>query len=347
MRILLIRTSALGDIVHSLPVLTALRRRMPAARIGWVVEEGLAPLLAGHPDLDVILPVALRRWRHRPLAPSTMRAVRSSIAGLRAFRADLAIDLMGNHKAGILARLSGAPVRLGARRVDRREPSSVLWINRSVALSGDHAAARSLSILAGLDGSDEPPDFGPREILAATPSEIGDWLARRNGTRFAFIHPGAAWINKRYPVAAWAAVVRELHARGSLATVVGAAPGEEGMAEEIRIASGNLAEVVPAPSLGHLAALLRAAAIVLGGDTGPMHLAHALGVPVIMLMGPTDPTRHGPFGAPEAAMVERLPCSFCYRRLDEIKPCMLAHNPRAVVDRALERLRALAPAPLC
>jgi len=86
---------------------------------------------------------------------------------------------------------------------------------------------------------------------------------------------------------------------------------------------------------------------VLGGDTGPMHLAHALGVPVIMLMGPTDPTRHGPFGAPEAAMVERLPCSFCYRRLDEIKPCMLAHNPRAVVDRALERLRALAPAPLC
>jgi heptosyltransferase-1 len=100
MRILLIRTSALGDVVHCLPVLTALRRHRPEARIGWVVESSMAPLLEGHADLDVILPVRLRAWRKRALAPRTLREVAQFVGRLRAFSPDVVIDLMGNHKAG-------------------------------------------------------------------------------------------------------------------------------------------------------------------------------------------------------------------------------------------------------
>ena len=107
-RILLVRTSAMGDVVHCLPVLTALRRRLPRARIAWAVEASMAPLLEGHPDLDLRVPVRLRAWRHTPFARDTRGEIASALGALRDFAPDLALDLMGNHKGAILARLSGA-----------------------------------------------------------------------------------------------------------------------------------------------------------------------------------------------------------------------------------------------
>jgi heptosyltransferase-1 len=336
MRILLLRTSALGDVVHCLPVLSALRHALPGARIAWVVEEAMAPLLEGHPDLDELLVVRLRHWRRRPLAATTAREIAGFLRRLRAFDADVALDLMGNHKAGILAALSFAERRLGARRDARREPSSALWVDERVEPSGVHAVDRALSLLAPLGIARGEPDFGGAKLLSAAPPEIAAWRAARGGSPYALLHPGAAWANKRYPTASWGEAAAKLRALGGPEMVVATAPGEGRLASEIVAASGGAAVAVQAPSLAAFAALARGASLVLGGDTGPLHLAHALGAPVLMVMGPTDPLRHGPYGASERALAHRLPCSFCYKRFAEPKACLLDIPPHEVARRAAE-----------
>lgn len=337
-RILIVRTSALGDIVHSLPVLTALRRRYPEARIGWVVEEGMSPLLEGHPDLDELLRVRLRPWRRRPFARETLREVRSFLDALDRFAPDAVLDLMGNHKAGLLAVLSASERRIGPAWRSRREPSSGIWINQGVEPRGTHAVDRALSLAAALDVPPEPADFGPGKLFREKP-ELPDEARRVLGSGpFVLIHPGAGWINKTYPSARWGAAARELRARTGLPIHIALARGEERLAAEVEAASDGAVRAVAAPSIPILAALLRRASLVMGGDSGPTHLAHALGTPVLMLMGPTDPARHGPYRAPERALWKELPCSFCYRRFPETKPCMTVIPPDRVAARAAEIL---------
>ena len=339
-RILLLRTSALGDVVHCLPVLAALRRARPGARIGWVVEEPIAPLLAGHPDLDELFVARLRRWRRRPLAPDTLREVGAFLAALDRFAPDAVLDLMGNHKAGVLAALTLADRRIGAARPFRREPSSALWLSEGVVPRGVHAVDRALSLLDALNVPREPADFAGAKLLPTVPAATAELLAA-HPEPFVLLHPGAGWGNKRYPPAWWGEVARRLSAAtgiGGIRTWVGVAPGEEGLAGEVVAAAGGEAVAVPAPDLASLAALSRGARLVLGGDSGPLHLAHALGSPVLMLLGPTDPERNGPYGAPERALWQRLPCSFCYRRFAETKACLLEIPPARVAERAAEEL---------
>jgi heptosyltransferase-1 len=332
-RILLLRTSALGDVVHCLPVLSALRRSRPGARIGWVVEEPIAPLLEGHPDLDELLVVRLRRWRRRPFAAATLAEAGAFLAALDRFSPDLVIDLMGNHKAGVLAALTLADRRIGAARRFRREPSSAVWLSEAVLPRGVHAVDRALSLLDALGVPPAPADFGGAKLLPNVPEPIGERLLA-HPEPFALLHPGAGWGNKRYPPAWWGEVARRLRTDTGVSTWVGAAPGEEGLADEVVAASQGAAGAVAAPDLASLAALSRAARLVLGGDSGPLHLAHALGAPVLMLMGPTDPERNGPYGTPERALWRRLPCSFCHRRFAETKACLLEIPPARVAARA-------------
>jgi heptosyltransferase-1 len=338
-RILLIRTSALGDVVHCLPVLTALRRHFPEARIGWVVEEAMAPVLAGHPDLDEVFVVRFRPWRHRLLAARTRREIVALRTGLRRFAPQVALDLMGNHKAGLVARLSGALRRLGPARSQRREPSSAVWINEPVTATAVHAVDRALSLVRALGvPDDEPVDFGGDRLFrnATDPRSNPD----RRDEPHVLIQPGAGWGNKTYPPEWWGRVASELRRATELGVRVAVAPGEEELARRVVAASDRAATAVPALDLDTLAARLREARLVLGGDTGPTHLAHALGAPVLCLLGPTDPARHGPYGAPDRALSVRLPCSFCYKRFDEPKGCLLSIPPRRVVERALRLLEA-------
>jgi heptosyltransferase-1 len=324
--VLLLRTSALGDVVHCLPVATALRAAFPDARLGWVVEEPYLPLVASHPAVDEAVPVALRRWRRRPFARATRREVATLRRRLRAFDAEVALDLMGNHKAGGLALLSGAPRRLGAARPHRREPSSALWINRPAPVAGEHVVDRALSLLAALGVPAAPADFAGAALLPPDGT-----TAPASG--YVLLQPGAGWANKRYPPEWWGAVAAELAAGGERVVAV-ADGGEERLAAAVAAASAGAAEPVVAGGLATLAAWLRGARLVIGGDTGPVHLAHALGVPVLALHGPTDPARHGPYGAPERALFRRLPCSFCYRRFEATKACLLELAPRLVAARA-------------
>ena len=331
-RILIVRTSALGDVIHALPVLTALRRHFPQARIGWVVEEGMAPVLAGHPDLDELLTVRLRAWGRRPFSGETVRELGAFVAALDRFAPEVVLDLMGNHKAAAVSALTLADRRIGAARKHRREPSSAVWINEPVVPRGTHAVDRMLSLLDALGVPAEPADFGAAKLFRDGESEEND------DERFALLHPGAGWGNKVYPPAWWGEAVRRLRDATGVATRVAVAPGEERLAAEVVAASGGAAQAVPAGGLPRLATLIRRSSLVLGGDSGPTHLAHALGVPILMLMGPTDPLRNGPYGAPDLALWKSLPCSFCHRRLAETKACLLEIPPGRVATRAAELL---------
>jgi heptosyltransferase-1 len=330
-RILIVRTSAMGDVVHALPVLTALRRHLPEARIGWVVEESMAPLLQGHPDLDELLVVRLRHWR-RSLTTQSFGETRAFLSALNRFAPDAVLDLMGNHKAGAISALTLADRRIGFARTSRREPSSAIWINQPVTPRGTHAVDRMLSLLDALDLPAEPADFGPEKLFRES-------MAVAEEEPFVLLHPGAGWANKVYPPAWWGEAARRIHEAAGVPTWVAVARGEEELAAGVQAAGGEAVRLVPAADLPALAALIRRARLMLGGDSGPTHLAHALGAPVLMVMGPTDPERSGPYGAPERALFRRLPCSFCYQRFAETTACLLEIPPRLVAEHAAAILR--------
>jgi heptosyltransferase-1 len=332
-RILILRTSALGDIVQALPVLSRLRSSLPTATIGWVVERAFAPLLEGHPDVDALIVADLRPWRHRLHQLATWRQIVQFVARLQAFSAEIVLDLMGNHKAGVLAASTLADRRLGLARSFRREPSSAVWISEPVSATGAHAVDHMLSVLDGLDLAAGPVDFAGAGLPERCPPiEVSE-------QRFAIIHPTTAWPNKTYPQDSWGQVAALLAAELDLAVLVAPGPGEEGVASEVAAAAASArVRALPPTSLPSLIYLQRRARLVVGGDTGPLHLAHALGTPALFVMGPTDPARHGPYGAPRNALWHRLPCSFCHRRLDGPRACLLAIKPRAVVRLASEIL---------
>lgn len=324
-RILLVRTSALGDLVHALPVLAAVKRALPTTEVAWVVDEDLAPLLEGHESLDRVICAPLRRWRRG--SSNRARELAAFLRELRSFRADVAIDLMGSHKGAVLARLSGAKRRIGARRADRREPSSAVWINEPVPVAPGHAVDRSLALLAALDVAAAPADFAPERLACGRRIALG--------AAYAFLHPGAAWGNKRYPARRWGEVAALVAERLGVEVLVGAAPGEEQLADEAVAASRGAARRHDAPDLERLCGVLRGARLVLAGDTGAVHLAHAFGVPVVAVHGPTDPALHGPYGAPALVVAHRLTCSFCHQRMGEAKACLLGIAPEEIAARAL------------
>lgn len=332
MRILIIKTSALGDIVHALPTLAALRRAMPEATLGWVVEDVFRPLLDGHPDLDFVLPVRTRAWRRiSPLR--SIPEISAFVRSLQAFGPDVALDLMGNHKAGVIAALSLADRRIGIQSSSRRETSSSLWMNESVPAAGQHAVERNLAMLEGLGIDARTPDFSSVRLFRQ-PSPVLDLPAD-----FILIHPGAGWGNKRYPPPSWGEVANAVSSRLQLQVLIASGPGEEELAEEVARHSEGTARPVFLPTIPALGEALRRARLVMAGDTGPMHLAHALGTPTLAVMGPTNPLRHGPYAAVDQAIVHRLPCSFCYRRFDEAKACLLEISPDLVTERAVQLLQ--------
>ncbi len=327
-RILIVRTSALGDIVHALPVLSALRRHRPESTIGWVVEAPFASLLEEHPDVDEVIVASTKRWRQRPLSSATLGGARDFASRVADFSADVALDLMGNHKSATIVALSQADRRIGLGRRHRREPSSALWLNEGCEPLGPHAVDHALSVLAPLGLPHEVADFaGDRIFPEARPGAAAPTDAA--------ILPGAGWDNKRYPPAWWGRVAVHLGEAGISSRLL-PGPGEEPLAEEAVAASEGHARLVAPGGLTSLAATLRGARIVLGGDTGPVHLAHALGVPVLCLMGPTDPERNGPYRGLHRTLWKRLPCSFCHKRFDEPKACLLELPPALVAERALD-----------
>lgn len=338
-RVLLIRTSALGDVVHGLPVLAALAANRPDLEVGWAVDEVFAPLLDGHAQLRRVLPVALRASRRTSGRLPGMRRLSANLREIRRFGADVAIDLMGNWKGAVIALASRASRRIGFGPGHRREPASALLASEWVTPSSVHVVDRGLELLKALGIPPSNADFAGENIPPR--SVNGEALALLDAEHRTpiLIQPGAGWPNKQYPAAAWGDVARRLAAAGHPIRVL-SSRGEEGLANSVVGASNGVARHWHAPTLPMLVSLLRGARLLLGGDTGPLHLAHALGTPVVAVMGPTAVASHGPYGAPQQAVSLDLLCGGCHRRFAEVRGCLAALPPARVAERALQLLNA-------
>ena len=295
MRILIVRLSAIGDTIHGLPVLCALRDHLPTAHLSWVVESRAAAVLEGHPALDRLI-VAPCAWLRSPIALAQLtRQMRSA-------RPQIAIDLQSLAKSAIAARLSGAAVRIGAAPPDGREFSH--WLNnRLVPLTAAHVVDRYLELLKPL-GISQPTVRFDVARHAGDELTIGRFVRDRGlGGGFALVNVGAGWPSKRWPVDRYAAVARHLGRNRRLpSVVVWAGAQERAWADQIITTSGGFAHMAPATTLGELAELARRARLFVGSDTGPLHLAAAVGTPCVGLYGPVSAERNGPYGAGHIAI---------------------------------------------
>lgn len=319
MKVLIVKASALGDVVHALPVLAWLKSVEPAMEIDWLVEEGFAPLLDEHPLLRQVHRIATRSWRQQG-ALAAVRASLRMVGALRRERYDVVLDLQGNSKSALFTLLSGAARRYGFDRYGVREWPNLLATNHQVALTAadHHISARSLAIArAAFPSGSERIEAGPLPIRPAAAQRVEVQLVEHGlaGRRFAVLHYGTTWTTKLWPVASWQMLVRSLAAAGNPVPVLTWGSTEEkNVIERIASDAGGGALVWPRGTLPELAALLARAAVVVGGDTGPVHIAAAVGTPTVSLYRVTDQSRNGPRGARHIRLQAPLDCSPCLRK---------------------------------
>ncbi len=289
-RILIVRLSAIGDVIHGVPVLNALRARYPKAFIAWVVEGRAADLLEGHAALDQLIRVP-RRWI------KSLRGVREVRRRLRELRFDITVDLQCLTKSALAAWLSGAPRRIGAAGEHGRELSK--WFNNErVEAGGEHVIDHYLQIARPLGIDPARVEFKLPES-AADAALASEFLqqAGLGGEPFAVLSPGAGWPSKMWPTERYAEVADFLGRERNLRSVViWGTPDERPLAEAIVTASSRYASLAPPTTLTELGALVRRSRLFVGSDTGPMHLAVAVGVPTISLHGTSRAGWTGAYG---------------------------------------------------
>jgi lipopolysaccharide heptosyltransferase I len=304
----IVKLSSLGDVVHALPVAATLRARLPGARLTWIVERREAAILAGHPALDEVLTVDTRAWR-RARSPAGVVAAARGLTALRARlaagRFDVAIDLQGLLKSAVLAALTRAPLRIGFDARHSREMSAV-FTNRHVAppATARHVVDQYLALLGPLALGAPVVEFrlpsDPAAEAAMDEVFVAAGLKPRN--RVAVINPGAGRADKRWPVERFAAVARRLAGEADAHVLVVWGPGEDTAARAIVEGGGPGTVLAPPTDLHQLIAVLRRASLVVAGDTGPLHLAAALGTPCVGIYGPTLAERNGPYGTGHRAL---------------------------------------------
>ena len=312
MRVLIVRLSSLGDVVHTLPVAAALRRALPDAAIDWVVDERNADLLALVPVLDRVV---VLRTRSR----SAIGAFIDCRRALRRRTYDVALDVQGLGKSALVARLSGAPRVVGFTPPFLRERWSRLF-HTETADPGrpTHVVDRNLGLLTALGIEDTRWAFPLEAPPTGAPEAVERLLDAEDG-RFALINPNTAWPNKCWPPARFGAVAARVLRTHGLRSIVLWGPGDEARAEAVVAGSDGAASRAPRTDLADLVALLRAGTVLVSGDTGPLHIAAAVGTPVVGIYGPSNPARNGPW-SPHDIVVSRFTACVCHQERDRTGP---------------------------
>ncbi|MDH4154067.1 MAG: lipopolysaccharide heptosyltransferase II [Nitrospira sp.] len=337
-RILLIKPSSLGDIVHTFPVVSAIKAQWPGVHVTWVVKRQWAGLVECAEGVDRVWPVdtTVSSW------------VREGLA-LRAEQFDLALDLQGLFRSGVLAWLSGAPTRVGFE--NGREGSPWFYTNRvPVAHPNIHAVDRCLSLVGALGVKrPEKPQF--RFKLQEEDVATVRAICHRHGLAvdrpWIAMSIGARWPTKRWPLTAFAAVMDQLQASQPRPVVVIGSSDERRYTSQLRALTGSpFVDLCGEISLRHLPALLSTASAMVTNDSGPMHIASALHVPVVAMFGPTSAIRTGPYGDGHQVLTSQVPCSPCFSRVCRHAPeleCLHGITPTRVVDAVRPQLMAHAP----
>jgi len=307
-RILIVRLGSLGDLIHALLAVARARAAWPAAEIDWLVERAHADLLALVPVLAQVIVLEDRSL----IGWSTVTRV------MRSRGYDLAIDLQGLMKSAALARLSGARRVAGFDRAALREPGARFLYSESIVVGeGRHVIAKNLALvdaLTGADAGDPAAEDGLQFPLDIPRSPALDALRTQVAGDVAVINAGAAWPNKRWPAARFGAIAQWLRTTYGWTPVVLWGPGEQALGRAVVEASGGAAVCAPATTLADVLAIARDAKVFVSGDTGPLHLAGAMGTPLVALFGPTTPDRNGPWDARDVSISRYAGCACHYKR---------------------------------
>ncbi len=326
MNILIVKLSAIGDVVHTLPSLADLRKLYPLAHITWVVEEASSDLLVGHPDIDRLLISKRKQWLRDFTNPTRARgALRETVAFLQTLRDrpyDLVIDFHGLFKSGLIVLLSGARRKIG---YDSMQELSGLFLNEKIPEDmGKHAVDRYLDFLRHLGAKvGEPRFYIPVGEENRTRVDIlleTEGIAR--GERFVAVSPVALWDTKLWEGKKFAMLCDRLVGELGLKTVLTGSSGD-GILQRIEKAMTRpIANLGGKTSLRDLAYLFGRAALVVTTDSGPMHIAAAAGTPVVALFGPTSPSRTGPYGKGHRVIRKEIDCSPCFLKSCDVLTCM-------------------------
>jgi lipopolysaccharide heptosyltransferase I len=354
MRILIVKLGSIGDIVHTLPALAAMREALPDAEISWAVERGAAEILRDNPILDRLIEVDTKALRRGLMSGETLRAPRQQLRLLRASAFDLALDFQGLLKSAMVARLSGARRVFGFARESLREPASRLLLHKTVQIPARLHVIRKNLAMAGsaLDISvpDKPEDFQFPIALSASHEAEAEAVVPGSGGNFAILNPGGGWPTKLWSADKFGALADELWNHFRLQSLITCGPGETDLAEQVLSHSKSGKARAVSLSLKGFYALARKAAVYVGGDTGPTHLAVAARTAVVGLFGPTEWWRNGsPFAADICVERTDIGCRVdCHRRSCSQWICMDIDVERvlhAVTDR-LRHTSDMAPAEL-
>lgn len=335
-RVCLIKPSSLGDVVHALPVLTSLRKLWPEAHLAWVVNRGLRGLLDGHPDLDRVIPFDRASLK---LSPRGVVSVGRFLGGLRRERFDLAIDLQGLLRSGVMSLATGAPIRVGL--ADAREGSTHFYTHRVDSPSSEsHAVDRLLEVARALGADVSRPEF--RVPIGPDDAAWADETLKMVPRPMVAVNVGARWLTKRWPPSNFAGVARRAYVERGAGLVLVGAPEDRPLVDALKAELGPIRalDLCGQTSLPRLAAVASRVDVFLSNDTGPLHLAAATGAKVLGVYTCTSPSKTGPYG-PNARSVSS--CVWCAPSFVKTCPrleCMTELTPERVWRTLADQLDA-------
>jgi len=338
-RFLVIRLSSLGDIVHALPAVSALGETFPAAEIHWAVERRYAMLLEGNPFVHHLVEFNTLGWRGRLLSAVTLEEMVREISALRDVTYEAAIDFQGLWKSAGIARLSRAGRRVGFAEYWMREPgAAALYTDRVSPRGRKHVIEMNLALVEQLGARPGRWNF-PLPRNPEDENHVEKQLASRGVQDFIILNPGGGWKAKCWDPENYAELIRRLEAGGSYQFLLTGSPGEEELIRRILAFAGPTRASYFPSTIGQFIALARRARLLVGGDTGPLHLAAAVGTPVVAIYGPTHPDRNGPFSPQDITLTNRGPINHTRReRNPSYLPGVSVEAVREAIEKRLARV---------
>jgi heptosyltransferase I len=341
LKILIIKLGAIGDIIHTLPTLSAIRTAFPDAEISWVAERRSAGILEGNELLDNLIEVDTKSLRNGKGIEKLLAEGAKQVKNLRQYDFDVAIDFQGLLKSGMIGKLSGAKKRWGFKRADLREPAARVFYTETAKIPGSfHVIRRNLALASAALGINADIDNLSFPIFTASADRVeAEAIAQRVGPDFAILNPAGGWITKLWHAEKYGRLADMLWDEFGFESIVVTGPKEGALASEVLHASRSGKVISSEPSLKGFYELAKSARIYVRGDTGPTHLAIAAGAPIVGIFGPTEWWRNGSLN-PKDVCVERLDIDCrvdCHRRTCSNWICMDI-GPETVVEAIRTRL---------
>jgi heptosyltransferase I len=322
MRILIVKLSAIGDVIHTLPAAAFLKRALPQAHIAWAVERPAAAILRGSPAIDELLELDTRALRKNMISNPQIAAFRTQLGSLKGKTSgqgfDVAIDFQGLLKSAMVLKATEAPRRIGFATSELREKLSRFFLTEQIQTASlAHVIDKNLALARALVDAPETQEAAYQFPIAVAPEDeqyIDEALGNRL-QKFAILNPGGGWMTKLWSVEKFAEVADWLWDEYGITSLVTYGPGEEHLAQAVQSNSRQNTVIAFPSTLKQLVALARRAQIFVGGDTGPLHIAAACGTPIVGIYGPTSPERNGPFNKRDITVGRDLWCrANCHKR---------------------------------